>query len=70
MRHRLLVLTVTLTMVSIMAIMAGPRALWAQQPGGEDCGDHEGDHGRDCLPIPKDECSVFENLFKNRDLCM
>jgi hypothetical protein len=65
MRHRLLVVTVTL----IMGFMAGPRA-WAQQPGGEDCSDHEGDHGRDCLPTPKDECSVFEHLVKNRDLCM
>jgi hypothetical protein len=69
MRHRFLVLTVTLIMVSIMGFMIGPLA-WAQQPGGEGCSDHEGDHGRDCLPIPKDECSVFENLFKNRDLCI
>jgi hypothetical protein len=69
MRYRLLVLTVTLIMVSIMGFMAGPPA-WAQQPGGEDCSDHEGDHGRDCLPTPKDECSVFEHLVKNRDLCM
>ncbi len=75
MRHKLLVLVVALLMVSMMGTAAGPA--WGQNQAGCD-GSNEGDHGRDCLPMAKQqECKegawqafkVIEYLFEDVDVC-
>jgi hypothetical protein len=69
MRRSLFVLTVALILVSMMGIAAGPS--WGQQNRG--CDDHEGDHGRGCLPTTQDECQdsgwLLFNMFKNEFVC-
>ena len=77
MRHKLLVLTVALIMVSLVTA-AGPA--WGQNQAGCD-GSNQGDHGRGCLPTTKEkeeECKegaweafdVFEYLFENVGVCI
>ena len=75
MRHKFLVLVVALIIALMMGTAAGPA--WAQNLAGCD-GNNEGDHGRGCLPTPKEEeCkegawgafNVFEYIFEKVDVC-
>jgi hypothetical protein len=75
MRHKFLVLVVALIIALMMGTAAGPP--WAQNLAGCD-GNNEGDHGRGCLPTPKEEeCkegawgafNVFEYIFEKVDVC-
>ena len=75
MRRKILVLVVALIIALMMGSAAGPA--WAQNLAGCD-GSNEGDHGRGCLPTPKEEeCkegaweafNVFEHMFEKVDVC-
>jgi hypothetical protein len=75
MRHKLLVLVVALLMALKMGSAAGPA--WAQNQAGCDVS-NEGDHGRGCLPVTKEEeCKegaweafkVFEYIFEKVEVC-